>query len=127
MTTTVRYYFDEHVRRAVADALQSLGIDVLTTQDAHRADAGAGDEEQLEYASQAGRVLVTNDADFLNPARIPQLMTGQHAGITFISQQVSIGEHIRLLRFIAETETMESLVGSIRFYHVVPRGMLSDD
>ncbi len=59
----IKFYLDEHVHRAVSKGLQQRGIDVLTAQDAGR--RGLSDDEQLAFALQDGRVLVTLDSDYV--------------------------------------------------------------
>jgi len=95
MAGTIRYHLDEHIATAVAVGLRSRGIDVTTTADAGLATAT--DEAQLEYAHDAGRVLVTHDADFL---RLHNEGV-EHTGIIYSHQQHrTIGELIRGLVLI---------------------------
>lgn len=125
----VRYYFDEHVRSSVASYLRNHGIDVLTTQEAERANQGISDADQLEYATMHGNVLVSSDKHFLNPRVVPQLATGQHAGVVRLREgpTTSVGDQARYLRYIAETETMETMTSQIRYYERIPRGLFADD
>jgi hypothetical protein len=51
------------VRKHVADGLRRIGIDVTTTTDARL--VGASDVQQLAYAIANGRVVFTEDRDFL--------------------------------------------------------------
>ncbi len=126
-TNPIRYFFDEHVRHAIVLALRQYGIDVLTADEEGRAHQGIDDDVQVTFAAAMGRVFVSNDTDVLNPNVVPQIATGQHAGIVYIEQRVSIGEQARYLRFIVATETPESIAGQIRFYQPIPRGMFDDD
>jgi hypothetical protein len=57
----LRYYFDEHMKPAIARQLRKRGIDVLTTQEAGRANQGIDDPDQLAFATSLGRVLVTQE------------------------------------------------------------------
>lgn len=125
----IRYYFDEHVRVAIVGYLRSRGIDVLTSQEAGRANRRIPDAEQLAFATGQNRILVSSDSDFLNPKNVPQLLTGQYVGIVYLTYDVtiSIGAQARYLRYLAETETMESMAGQIRYYEPIPHGMFSDD
>ena len=52
---------------------------------------GADDGRHLTFALQAGRVLVTQDADFLRF----QASGRRHAGVAYASQQLSIGAIVR--------------------------------
>ena len=59
----VRFYTDEHVSRAVIRGLRQRGVDVLTTPEAVMLKAV--DEDHVAYAQREGRVIFTQDADFL--------------------------------------------------------------
>lgn len=63
MSGPVKYYLDEHVHPAVADGLRRRGIDVLTTKEAKL--LGATDETLIRFALNEGRVIFTQDDDFL--------------------------------------------------------------
>jgi predicted nuclease of predicted toxin-antitoxin system len=91
----VGFHLDEQIPRAVADALRSRGVDVTTTTDAGL--TGIEDREHLVFAANAGRVVITEDVDFL---RLYAEGT-PHAGIVFWRQQTrSIGEVLRRLLLI---------------------------
>jgi len=59
----IAFHLDEQISPALAVALRHRGIDVTTTADANL--TGADDRGQLAFAANAGRVLVTQDVDFL--------------------------------------------------------------
>jgi predicted nuclease of predicted toxin-antitoxin system len=125
-STPVCYFLDEHLSPDVASYLRRHGIDVLTALEAGRANRRVSDAEQLDYASNEGRVLVWRDADFLNPDKLPQLLTGNYAGILALRRLVGIGQQSRFLRYIAATETMESLAGRIRHFEPIPPDLFVD-
>lgn len=54
---------DEHVPKAVAEGLRRRGVDVVTVQEIGL--QAADDQRHLERAAEEGRVVVTQDADFL--------------------------------------------------------------
>lgn len=56
---------DEQVPRAVTVGLPRRGVDALTAQEAGMLEAD--DEEHLAFASVEGRIILTPDADFLEP------------------------------------------------------------
>jgi predicted nuclease of predicted toxin-antitoxin system len=98
---SLRYYFDHHVRSALADALGRLGIDVLTTRDDGRREED--DERLLERATELGRVLLTNDTDFLAIGTARQRTGTFFAGIVYAHQnRVSIGRCIEQLELMAQ-------------------------
>jgi hypothetical protein len=59
----IRFHLDENIAPGVAIGLRFRGIDATTTNDAGL--AGAGDLAQLSFAAASGRVIVTQDDDFL--------------------------------------------------------------
>lgn len=105
---TIRYHLDENMPLAVAEGLRRRGIDVTTTQEAGL--LGASDEEQIAYARDEGRVIVTQDADLL---RLHADGT-EHAGIAYRSPgSGSLGDLIRGLELIwqlLEAEDMRNRV-----------------
>jgi predicted nuclease of predicted toxin-antitoxin system len=57
------FYFDENIQAALADALKTRGIDVVTTREA--GNAGIEDIRQLAYAAEKNRTLLSyNKRDF---------------------------------------------------------------
>lgn len=91
----MRYHLDEHVDPAIANGLRRRGIDVVTTVEASL--LGATDEAQLASARASGRVIFTQDQDFLVLATsgVP------HAGIVYCKQgSRSIGQIIDHLEMI---------------------------
>ena len=77
MAEAIRFYLDEHVAKAVAGGLRRRGIDVLTVHEAGL--LSEPDETHLNRAAREGRVIFTQDRDFLK-------LHGDgasHAGIAF--------------------------------------------
>lgn len=109
MSATIRFYTDEHVSRAVIRGLRHRGVDVLTTQEAGM--LGATDEEHLKLAGREGRVIFTQDDDFLRFHTIGL----EHAGIVYARQQTSIGEIIRGLMLIYQVLEPEEMRNHIEF------------
>ena len=101
----IRFYADEHVARAIPDGLRLRQVDVLTVQEAGL--AGAGDEVHLAFALRQGRVIFTQDGDFLRLAAkgLP------HAGIVFAPQRTPAGQIVRGLMLIHRVLTAEGMMG----------------
>jgi hypothetical protein len=59
MIEMARLYADENFDHGVVVELQILGHDVVTAQHAGMANQGIGDPEQLDFAIQAGRAVIT--------------------------------------------------------------------
>lgn len=73
-----RLYADEHFPRVVVEILRSLGHDVLTVQEAGKANTKIPDLEVLEFGTQEERAILTlNRTDFLKLHYIHP----DHAGI----------------------------------------------
>jgi uncharacterized protein with PIN domain len=109
LAEAVRFYLDEHVPRAVAQGLRRRGIDVLTVQEAGM--AGADDERHLTFALQEGRVIVTQDADFLRF----QATGRSHAGIAYAPQQLSVGAFVRGLVSINDVSDAQDMAGRVEY------------
>jgi Domain of unknown function (DUF5615) len=88
----LRYFFDQHYPRPVAQGLRRRGIDVLTAQEARR--CGSPDADQLAFATAQDRVMVTFDPDYL-------ALHGSgvaHAGIAWCpATKYLLGELIQML------------------------------
>lgn len=109
MGDRIRLYTDEHVARAVVHGLRHRGVDVLTVQEAGLLDAS--DEEHLTRARAEGRVLFTQDEDFLrlHAAGV------EHAGIAYASQRASIGEIVRGLMLIHDVLDADEMMGHVEY------------
>jgi Domain of unknown function (DUF5615) len=64
----LRFHLDEHIDPAIADGLRRRGIDVTTT--ARAGLRGARDKDHVEFARAQGRVVVTQDPDFLRDSSL---------------------------------------------------------
>ena len=109
MSTPVRYFTDEHVAKAVAASLQKRSIDVLTLTEAGL--LGADDGDLLVFARQEGRVVVTQDQDFLRIAARER----DHPGIVYAPQGRSIGEMARMLDLLTQVSSAEEMSGRVEF------------
>lgn len=109
MAGEVKFYMDEHVPPAVTHGLRLRGVDVLTTKEARM--LGASDEAQLHLAVGQGRVLFSQDEDFL--ALHQQGVS--HAGIAYAPQQTSIGAIVRGLLLIYDVLAAEDMRGRVEF------------
>ena len=110
MARTIRFHLDEHVGNAVSAGLRRRGIDVTTTHDAGL--GGATDPVQLAYANSQGRVIFTEDADFLILAHLGI----EHAGIVYCQQNSrTMGEIITGLELVWEVCEPEEMRNHIEF------------
>lgn len=106
----IRFHLDENIHSAIAHGLRQRGIDVTTTHEAHL--IGASDSEQLAFARQSGRVLVTHDDDLLrlHHQGIP------HAGIAYCHpRRRSIGQLVLGLTWLWRSRSAEDMQGRVQF------------
>jgi len=105
----IRFYTDEHVARAVVNGLRQRGVDVLTVTEA--GTLGASDEMHLERARAEGRVLLTQDDDFLRLHAEGR----EHAGIVYAPQGTPVGTLIRGLMLIYQVLEPDDMQGHVEF------------
>jgi predicted nuclease of predicted toxin-antitoxin system len=106
----IRFHLDECVMVAVGDGLRRRGIDVTTTPESEL--LSSDDLDQLAFASREGRVLITQDADFLRLAQEGR----PHCGITYYAPGTrTIGELISRLALIHAVLNPEEMNGMIEF------------
>jgi predicted nuclease of predicted toxin-antitoxin system len=109
MARTIRFHLDEHVAHAVAEGLRHRGADVTTTTDAGL--LGADDSQQLAFVQATGRVLFTQDRDFLALAAAVE-----HLGIVYCDQNTrTIGQIVQGLELIWEVYEPEEMRNRIEF------------
>lgn len=98
---SVILYCDVHVRRAVAEGLRLHGVNILTAQEDGAAEMD--DPQLLDRAMTLGRVIFTQDEDFLIEARRRQETGEPFAGVVYAHQlNVTIGQCVADLELIAK-------------------------
>jgi hypothetical protein len=102
-------YVDEHVARAVVNGLRQRGVDVLTVAGADL--LGAADDEHLARAAAEGRVLFSQDDDFLRL----HASGAEHAGIVYAPQGTSVGDIIRGLMLVCTVLEPDEMRGHLEF------------
>ena len=110
MPKTIRFHLDENCTKAIAAGLRRHGIEVTTTSEAGL--LGEIDEEQAAYALSEGRVLFTQDRDFLriHASGIP------HAGIAYCEKDTrSVGEIITALILLWEIYEPEEMANRVEY------------
>lgn len=104
-----RFLLDEDLSRRVAEGLRARGIDAVAVSEVHRGNRAIPDEDQLRYATEHARVLVTyNRADF-QALDVQWRRKGQrHAGILWCSERIiprrAFGDLIRALEAVTTDE-----------------------
>jgi predicted nuclease of predicted toxin-antitoxin system len=110
MPRTIRFHLDENCHPAVADGLRRRGVDVTTTPETGL--LRATDEQQAAHSFREGRVLFTQDRDFLrlHASGVP------HAGIAYCEKdKKSIGALIQGLVLIWEVLEPQEMVNRVEF------------
>ena len=96
----VTLYMDHHVHSGITHGLRSRGVDVVTAQEDGSAELD--DPAMLDRATELGRVLFTQDHDFLREGAERQRSGEVFAGIIYAAQsQTLIGLYVRDLELIA--------------------------
>jgi hypothetical protein len=107
-------YMDHHVRGAATKGLRRRGIDVLTAFEDGR--AAAPDEQLLARATELGRVMFTQDDDFLAVADNWQRTSRHFAGLVYAHQlQATVGQIVADLQLILEATTLDEMRDAVLF------------
>lgn len=102
----MRLYADEDFDHGVITRLRALGHDVITVMDVGR--RGLPDVEQLAYATEAGRALITfNRTDFHALHRESK----EHAGIITCTRDADV--NALAARINAEISARSGLAGEV--------------
>jgi Domain of unknown function (DUF5615) len=110
MPRTIRFHLDENCSKAIAEGLSRRGVAVTTTPEVGL--LGATDEEQAAHALAEGRVIFTQDRDFLriSAAGVP------HAGIAYCPKDSKgTGEIIDGLVLIWEVLGADEMPNRVEF------------
>lgn len=107
-------YMDHHVDIDITEGLRRRGIDVLT---AFEDGASAWSDERLfERALALGRVLFTQDDDFLAIAARWTQAGRDFAGLVYAHQlDISIGQAVNDLELIARAYDPEDMRNRVEF------------
>ena len=85
-TSPLKFYTDTHIAKAVATQLRSRGIDIIRCEEVGMATAS--DAGHLEYATGEGRVMVSQDDDFVRLHAQWQQGGKVHAGIILLPKHL---------------------------------------
>ena len=95
----VALYMDEDVHGAITRGLLRRGIDVITVQS--DGNSALEDREVLDRATALGRIVFTNDDDFLAEAHLRQENGVRFPGVIYAHATTPIGQCVRDLELIA--------------------------
>ena len=111
MPRTIRFHLDENCPRAVAASLRRRGIDVTATPEAGLLEGN--DEQQDAFAFAEGRVIFTQDEDFLVCGTLPGRPTPESPTARKI--RAAFGEIIRGLVLIWEVYDQEEMQNRVEY------------
>ncbi|MEG3931770.1 MULTISPECIES: DUF5615 family PIN-like protein [unclassified Microcoleus] len=103
----LKFYSNENFPIAMVDLLRARGYDVLTSYEAGQANQKIPDDEVLMYATNAGRVVITeNRQDFINL----HSTTSNHAGIVICKADRDYAGKVQVLHefFTQDTQPMDN-------------------
>ncbi len=105
----IRFHLDEHIHPGIVVGLRTHGVDVTTTQDAGL--LSASDEDQLAFMAH-GRVMVTNDRDFLRLVSKGR----EHPGMAYCHREkYTVGEHLHLLLLLHDCYGAAEMAGRVEY------------
>lgn len=104
---SLAFLLDEDVSYRVAEGLRQRGVDAVSVHEMGRANSRVSDEDQLTFATSAGRVLVTyNRADYQVLDAMWRMKGRTHAGILWCAERSiprrAIGDLIRAIEAFAD-------------------------
>lgn len=110
MAEPIRFFMDQHIPSPASRGLRRHGIDVLTAQEAER--CGFTDRDQLAFATDEERVLVTFDTDFLELHRSGV----SHAGIAWCQEKKhGVGQLIQALLLLHGVLGSEDMCNHVEY------------
>ncbi|AGF52408.1 slr0771 [Synechocystis sp. PCC 6803] len=110
MANRIKFHLDENISYSIALGLRHRSLDVTTTPETGL--LGVSDQEQLQFAGSEGRVIFTQDTDFLKLAQ----SSPDHTGIAYCSQRnKSIDQVIQGLVLMWEILEPEEMCNHIEF------------
>jgi predicted nuclease of predicted toxin-antitoxin system len=111
---SVAFYMDEHVPFAITAGLTLRDVDVLTVQEDNHQEAD--DPLVLDRAMALGRVVFTQDEDFLRESHRRQATGEDFAGVVYAHQlNVTIGQCVADLELIAKVYEPEDMANRVEY------------
>ena len=109
----IKLFLDEDVHATLGTILQKRGFDVVHAQESDR--KGSSDSEQLKYAVQQKRCLMTfNVKDYVLLHNEYVQLEKEHWGI-IVSKQLPIGEILRRILNVFQSHSQKSMKNRLLF------------
>ncbi len=91
----MKFYLDEDLSPRIAEISRKLNLDCVSAHELEM--VGASDEEQLDFAAQDGRCLVTfNRNDFIMLTRLYLDSSRSHYGVVVVPHSFRGNEFMRI-------------------------------
>jgi len=109
----IKIYSDEDVTILVSKALSLRGFETYTTLEQGRCEGS--DEEQLEYATSKGAVLLTHNIRDFPRIHYEFMKKGKkHSGI-IVAKQISVGEIVKSILSLASILSSEDMKNRLEY------------
>ncbi len=109
----IKVYADEDLDIAVSKALKLRGFEASTTLEKKRYKSP--DEEQLEYATSIGAVLLIHNVQDFPRIHYEFMRHSKHHSGIIIAKQVSVGEIIRRFLHLASILSAEDMEDRLEY------------
>jgi predicted nuclease of predicted toxin-antitoxin system len=110
----IALYLDENVPMSAATNLRSRGHDATTAQEAGL--KGASDDQQMAFAIQSNRTLVTSNVrHFLAIFRSLHSEHRSHPGLILVTRPMSVGELVQALLRLLDQVTADEMRDQVAF------------
>ena len=109
----IRVYTDEDLDISISKALRLRGFKVWTTIEQKRCKSS--DEEQLEYATSIGAVLLTYNVQDFPRIHYEFMRHDKHHSGIIIAKQISVGEIVRSFLHLASTLLAEDMEDRLEY------------
>jgi predicted nuclease of predicted toxin-antitoxin system len=118
----MRFYLDADLSWRIARIARNLGVDAVSANEVDMRTAT--DRQQLAYATEQGRSVVTNNRDdFTELDRVCQLAQSDHAGILITADSLPTHDFAGVARALAYYDSLYPepfIAGLVDYLHPVP-------
>jgi len=99
---------------SLAAALRSRGFDAVAAQEARL--KGVSDDEQMSYAVQSGRALVTSNVrHFLGIVQQLHAEGREHPGVILVTRPMAVGEMLQGFARLLDSVSAEEMRNRVAF------------
>lgn len=111
---SISLYTDHQVHKGIVDGLRLRAVDVLTAREDGMDEAP--DEQVIARATALGRLLFTNDTDFLRIADEMQIRSEPFSGVAFARHGAGdVGRLVEDLELIAKAMSSAEIANQVTY------------